>query len=70
MRRNKQLQASNEMHLERSFKTKMEPFKMKLSTYMKENECNGVEWRSNGGRNNSQEDAGTMQDNARALEGE
>jgi len=49
-KRKKQLKASNEMHLERSFKTKMEPFKTKLSMYMNDRECNGVERGSNGGR--------------------
>ena len=28
----------------------MEPFKTKLSTYMNEKECNGVEWGSNRGQ--------------------
>ena len=35
------------------------------STNMKENECNGFEWRSIGSRNSSEEDGGTVQENAR-----
>jgi len=31
---------------------------------MKENECNGFEWRSIGSRNSSEEDGGIVQENA------